>query len=231
MDEELKACRYRVEKTGYGFWPYCVRAGDGTRELFKGHQKQCMVVAAELETAFEDGKFVAERAILLSQGGEALAVENAELKAELALALKVPSIAAMHTWLDSECAKKNKQLSDELAELKARAAVPTVATPEMELAAEKYWNYRRASWLSNDPRNWAGVYDAMIAAVPGQSHSDGVIVPDRMVVPKPIWKDARHPYGDPLNAADIRGAELFNLAIDEVLRLNRENTNDQATIV
>ena len=71
MDEELKACRYRVEKTGYGFWPYCVRAGDGTRELFKGHQKQCMVVAAELETAFEDGKFVAERAILLSQGGEA----------------------------------------------------------------------------------------------------------------------------------------------------------------
>lgn len=74
MAEELKACRYRVEKTGYGFWPYCVRAGDGTRELFKGHQKQCMVVAAELETAFEDGKFVAERAILPSQGGEAVEV-------------------------------------------------------------------------------------------------------------------------------------------------------------
>jgi hypothetical protein len=74
MEEELKACRYRVEKTGYGFWPYCVRAGDGTRELFKGHQKQCMVVAAELETAFEDGKFVAERAILTSQEGEAVEV-------------------------------------------------------------------------------------------------------------------------------------------------------------
>lgn len=53
-----------------------------------------------------------------------------------------------------------------------------------------------------------------------QPQSDGVIVPDRMVVPKPIWKDARNPYGDPLNAADIRGAEMFNLAIDEVLRLN-----------
>lgn len=50
--------RYRVEKTGRGFWPYCVRAGDGTREVFVGHQKQCAVVAAELETAFEDGKFV-----------------------------------------------------------------------------------------------------------------------------------------------------------------------------
>ena len=45
--------RYRVEKTGRGFWPYCVRAGDGTREVFVGHQKQCAVVAAELETAFE----------------------------------------------------------------------------------------------------------------------------------------------------------------------------------
>ena len=73
MAEELKACRYRVEKTGYGFWPYCVRAGDGTRELFKGHQKQCMVVAAELETAFEDGKFVADRANAC-QGGEAVEV-------------------------------------------------------------------------------------------------------------------------------------------------------------
>lgn len=73
MDEELKARRYRVEKTGYGFWPYCVRAGDGTRELFKGHQKQCMVVAAELETAFEDGKFVADRANAC-QGGEAVEV-------------------------------------------------------------------------------------------------------------------------------------------------------------
>lgn len=72
MDKELKPCRYRVEKTGYGFWPYCVRAGDGTRELFKGHQKQCMVVAAELETAFEDGKFVADRANAC-QGGEAVA--------------------------------------------------------------------------------------------------------------------------------------------------------------
>lgn len=51
--------RYRVEKTGHGFWPYCVRAGTGSRELFVGHQKQCTKVANALATAFEDGKFVA----------------------------------------------------------------------------------------------------------------------------------------------------------------------------
>ena len=53
-----------------------------------------------------------------------------------------------------------------------------------------------------------------------QPQSNGVIVPDRMVVPKPIWKDIRHQLGDPLNSAEIRGVEMFNLAIDEVLRLN-----------
>lgn len=51
--------RYRVEKTGHGFWPYCVRAGTGSRELFVGYQKQCTKVANALATAFEDGKFVA----------------------------------------------------------------------------------------------------------------------------------------------------------------------------
>ncbi|TRL94314.1 hypothetical protein FNL65_32245 [Pseudomonas aeruginosa] len=61
--------RYRVERTGQGFWPYCVRAGDGTRELFVGHLKQCKRVAAQLATAFEDGKFVAG----------ALRAENAKL--------------------------------------------------------------------------------------------------------------------------------------------------------
>ncbi len=53
--------RYRVEPTGRGFWPFCVRAGDGTREIFIGHRKACERVAAELATAFEDGRFVATR--------------------------------------------------------------------------------------------------------------------------------------------------------------------------
>ena len=47
-----------------------------------------------------------------------------------------------------------------------------------------------------------------------------VVLPDHMAVPRPIWKDARQPYGNPLNDAEIKGAELFNLAIDEVARLN-----------
>uniref|UniRef100_A0AAU8GVP6 Uncharacterized protein n=1 Tax=Pseudomonas phage PACT201 TaxID=3230130 RepID=A0AAU8GVP6_9VIRU len=33
--------RYRVEQTGKGFWPYCVRAGNGTRDLYVGHKKTC----------------------------------------------------------------------------------------------------------------------------------------------------------------------------------------------
>ncbi|HFE9043781.1 TPA: hypothetical protein ACGATJ_006561, partial [Pseudomonas aeruginosa] len=44
--------------TGKGFWPYCVRAGNGTRDLYVGHKKTCDRVAAELTTAFRDGEFV-----------------------------------------------------------------------------------------------------------------------------------------------------------------------------
>lgn len=44
------------------------------------------------------------------------------------------------------------------------AAVPEEATPEMEQAAEQYWNERRFKGLTNDPRTWAGVYRAMVAA-------------------------------------------------------------------
>ncbi|HBO0452649.1 TPA: hypothetical protein L4B12_004396, partial [Pseudomonas aeruginosa] len=39
-------------------WPYCVRAGNGTRDLYVGHKKTCDRVAAELTTAFRDGEFV-----------------------------------------------------------------------------------------------------------------------------------------------------------------------------
>lgn len=50
--------RYRVEPRGKGFWPYCVKAGDGERELYFGHNKDCDRVSAELATAFEDGKYI-----------------------------------------------------------------------------------------------------------------------------------------------------------------------------
>ncbi len=60
------ANRYRVEKASGGFWPNAVRCGTGTRELFVGHKKQCERVAAELKTAFEDGRFVERTAALTS---------------------------------------------------------------------------------------------------------------------------------------------------------------------
>lgn len=44
--------------------------------------------------------------------------------------------------------------------------VPVKPTPEMERAAESYWNERRFMGLSDDPRTWAGVYQAMLAAAP-----------------------------------------------------------------
>lgn len=53
-----------------------------------------------------------------------------------------------------------------------------------------------------------------------------VVMPERMVVPMPIWKDARQPYGDPLNAVRIGETSHFNLALDEVARLNEGKPNE-----
>lgn len=51
--------RYRVEKrSGGGFWPYCVKAGSGTMELFVGHKTKCQEVAQALQTACHDGAFM-----------------------------------------------------------------------------------------------------------------------------------------------------------------------------
>ncbi|MDG3896192.1 hypothetical protein L5C00_10315 [Pseudomonas aeruginosa] len=70
--------RYRVEPTGKGFWPYCVRAGNGTRDLYVGHKKTCDRVAAELTTAFRDGEFVGKGLY------DALAAEAQALREEVA---------------------------------------------------------------------------------------------------------------------------------------------------
>ncbi|MFG9603132.1 hypothetical protein [Pseudomonas aeruginosa] len=99
--------RYRVERTGQGFWPYCVRAGDGTRELFVGHLKQCKRVAAQLATAFEDGKFVAG----------ALRAENTKLSEALdrwplirdSLKLRLADALARVAALESKLAELEKQ--------------------------------------------------------------------------------------------------------------------------
>lgn len=76
-----------------------------------------------------------------------------------------------------------------------KLVLPEEATPEMEAAAERYWQARRFSWFSDDPRTWAGVYKAMTAraVVEGQA---GVIFPERKAEPV-----AREPQTS-LNPAD-----------------------------
>jgi len=65
--------RFRVEKrSGGGFWPYCVKAGDGTMELFIGHKTKCEEVAQALQTACLDGAFMASKAAQPSAQGEAV---------------------------------------------------------------------------------------------------------------------------------------------------------------
>lgn len=44
--------------------------------------------------------------------------------------------------------------------------MPEEATPEMEQAADKYWNDRKFKALSDDPRTWKGLYAAMRGAAP-----------------------------------------------------------------
>ncbi|WP_236081656.1 hypothetical protein [Pseudomonas aeruginosa] len=79
--------RYRVEQTGKGFWPYCVRAGNGTRDLYVGHKKTCDRVAAELTTAFRDGEFVGKGLYdALAAEAQALREEVAALRTKLAMA-------------------------------------------------------------------------------------------------------------------------------------------------
>ena len=51
--------RYKVEKTKGGFWPYCVKAGDGTMDLFIGSKKQADHVQQALQSACLDGAFMA----------------------------------------------------------------------------------------------------------------------------------------------------------------------------
>jgi hypothetical protein len=45
-------------------------------------------------------------------------------------------------------------------------------------------------------------------------------VPDLMKVPRPMWRDANSPHGDPINKAEIEAATHFNLAVAEMVRLN-----------
>lgn len=47
--------RFKVEQTDSNIWGWCVRAGDGTQELYKGRKSDCEAVARRLVGAFLDG--------------------------------------------------------------------------------------------------------------------------------------------------------------------------------
>lgn len=51
--------RYRTEPTDSNIWGWCVRAGDGERELYKGRKSDCDAVARKLIGAFLDGAWLA----------------------------------------------------------------------------------------------------------------------------------------------------------------------------
>lgn len=68
--------RYRVEKTNGGFWPCCVKAGDGTMDIFVGSRKQAERVRQALQTACLDGAFMASK---VAAGAQAYPLTDAAL--------------------------------------------------------------------------------------------------------------------------------------------------------
>ena len=60
VDEQIVE-RYRVGKTQGGFWPSCVKAGDGNMDVFVGSTKQAENVRQALQTACLDGAFIASQ--------------------------------------------------------------------------------------------------------------------------------------------------------------------------
>ncbi|MCT5812376.1 hypothetical protein LZN17_10275 [Pseudomonas aeruginosa] len=128
--------RYRVEQTGKGFWPYCVRAGNGTRDLYVGHKKTCDRVAAELTTAFRDGEFVGKGLY------DALAAEAQALREEVAqqkFLTKVENDALkMMTDKANELKSEVEQLEEELESLRTRVLVlPDASTVYAALDARE----------------------------------------------------------------------------------------------
>ena len=57
--DEIAVARYRVVEQPTGFWGFGVVAGDGTAVLYKGHKKDCELVAQRMMGAFLDGGIVA----------------------------------------------------------------------------------------------------------------------------------------------------------------------------
>ncbi|QQO38613.1 hypothetical protein [Pseudomonas phage TH15] len=156
--------RYRVEQTGKGFWPYCVRAGNGTRDLYVGHKKTCDRVAAELTTAFRDGEFVGKGLYdALAAEAQALREEVAALRTKLAMA---EDAAAKGDAARQQCGGMEMEIEElraELAELRARVVV----VPERKLLNSGVPGLNRNS-------GWNACLDEL-ARLNGKTVSEGLL--------------------------------------------------------
>ncbi|HBO7839596.1 TPA: hypothetical protein L5A16_006788 [Pseudomonas aeruginosa] len=147
--------RYRVEPTGKGFWPYCVRAGNGTRDLYVGHKKTCDRVAAELTTAFRDGEFVGKGLY------DALAAETQALR-EQVKALQ----SAANSWQSGydegrRMGTKHRQseveqLSQEVSALRTKLAMAEDAAAKGDAARQQCGGMEMEIEELRDPLNWTG---------------------------------------------------------------------------
>jgi predicted secreted hydrolase len=63
---------------------------------------------------------------------DTLRTANQRLEGDLALALKVPSVAAMHSYLDTECAKQNAQLGEDKQRLEGEVKALREALEKIE---------------------------------------------------------------------------------------------------
>lgn len=59
--DAIAADRYKVVPTKSGFWGYAVVVGDSAAEVYKGHKRDCDLVARRMAGAFLDGAFLASR--------------------------------------------------------------------------------------------------------------------------------------------------------------------------
>lgn len=106
--------------------------------------------------------------------------------------------------------------------------LPEEATPEMEQAAERYWNERKFKALSDDPRTWKGLYAAMRAAAPavqGEPEAwvtantvDGQTVNGK---PRRIWWENNEGVGIPIYTASPPAPDVSALvaALEELVDL------------
>lgn len=86
------------------------------------------------------------------------------LRAQVAEAINILAMCGNQTPVDQLGKKLAAALKASAPSNSQQSILPDAATPEMEAAAERYWNERWCTGLTDDPRTWAGVYAAMVAA-------------------------------------------------------------------